>query len=369
VTTTATGLPADEDTPGLRPPDGQALDAGEAAKLFRFALSDAGICLLAVSGGPDSMALMRLASLAAPLLPGVAFRAATVDHGLRPEARSEALFVAEAAREIGMPHDILTWEGAKPATGIQKAAREARYALLERHAVDCGAQTLMTAHTSDDQAETILMRLARGSGVDGLAGMRRSLPLARVTLARPLLDIPKSRLVALCAHEGWGFVEDPSNRDESYTRVRIRALLPLLEAEGLDSRRLLRLGRRAREASDALESCADRALARARRETDVPGLLLLDAGALAQEPPEILRRVLARAIAAVAQEMPQTTYGPRRERLEALSQDVFAALLTGISMAARSLGSAAIAVETTKDATGDATAVVSVRRSAPRRKA
>ncbi|HSP26133.1 MAG TPA: tRNA lysidine(34) synthetase TilS [Saliniramus sp.] len=361
----------DDDTPAPCPLDEKALDAEEAAELLRAALSpgdspsDALTCLLAVSGGPDSMALMRLASLAAPLLPHIAFRAATVDHGLRPEARGEALFVAEVARRIGMPHEILTWDEAKPATGIQKAAREARYALLERHAVACGAKTLMTAHTSDDQAETILMRLARGSGIDGLAGMRRIKPLRRVTLARPLLDVPKSRLVATCAQQGWEYVEDPSNRDEGYTRVRIRALLPLLETEGLDPRRLLRLGRRAREASEALENCADRAFLAARRETDGPGLLQLDAEALAEVPIEILRRVLARAITAVSLDLPQSDYGPRRERLEALSYDVFAALRAGIPMPARSLAGVGITVEQA----GGATLIVSMRRSAPRRQA
>jgi tRNA(Ile)-lysidine synthase len=364
VTTGPSDKPTDDD-PSAR--DTQPLDADEAASLFRAVLPPAenSLCLLAVSGGPDSMALMRLATLAAPLLPGIAFHAATVDHGLRPEARDEALFVAEVAGRIGMPHDILVWEEAKPATGIQKAAREARYALLESHAVACGAQTLMTAHTSDDQAETILMRLARGSGIDGLAGMRQMKPLGRVMLARPFLDIPKSRLLATCAQEGWAFVEDPSNRDENYTRVRMRALLPLLGAEGLDPHRLLRLGRRARDASDALESCAERAFLAARREMERPGLLLFDAAVLAQEPFEVLRRVLARAIGVIAQDTQQTPYGPRMERLEALSRDVHAALCTGTPMPARSLAGVEIAVASES---GSAP-VISVRRSAPRRRA
>jgi tRNA(Ile)-lysidine synthase len=366
VTTEPTGGSSDAD-----PPASRALGTGEAADLFRTTLppDDAQgrgtVCLLAVSGGPDSMALMRLAHLAAPLLPGTVFHAATVDHGLRPEARDETLFVADVARRIGMPHDILTWDGAKPASGVQKAAREARYALLERHATACGAQTVMTAHTSDDQAETILMRLARGSGIDGLAGMRRIKPLGRVTLARPLLDIPKSRLLATCAQEGWDFVEDPSNRDESYTRVRLRALLPLLEAEGLGPHRLLRLGRRAGEASDALAVCADRAFVRALRKTDASGILLLDAAALAQEPVEILRRVLARAIESVPAGAAQAGYGPRRERLEALVHAVAEALRAGISMPARSLAGIEIAI----DGARGSGRVVSVRQSAPRREA
>jgi tRNA(Ile)-lysidine synthase len=352
------------------PPASHPLDAQEAAALLREALDDhdssaESVCLLAVSGGPDSMALMMLASLAAPLLPGIAFRAATVDHGLRPEARGEALFVAGSARRIGMPHDILGWDEAKPVTGIQKAAREARYALLERHATACGAQTVMTAHTSDDQAETILMRLTRGSGIDGLAGMRRIKPLGRVTLARPLLDIPKSRLVATCAQEGWEFVEDPSNRDESYTRVRLRALLPLLEAEGLGPRRLLRLGQRARDASDALERCAERAFVAAQRSADGPDTLLFDAAVLTQEPVEIIQRVLARAIPAVSQDVPLGRYGSRKERLEALAREVFAALHAGNSMPARSLAGVEISVQRLRGSIP----VVSVRRSAPRRKA
>jgi tRNA(Ile)-lysidine synthase len=366
VTTEPTGGSSDAD-----PPASRAIDAEEAATLFREALAPGGAparsttCLLAVSGGPDSMALMRLASLAAPLLPGTVFHAATVDHGLRPEARSEALFVAEIARMIGMPHDILTWDEAKPATGVQKAAREARYALLERHATTRNAQTVMTAHTSDDQAETILMRLARGSGIDGLAGMRRVKPLGRVTLARPLLGSPKSRLLATCAQNGWDFVEDPSNRDESYTRVRIRALLPLIEAEGLTPHRLLRLGERAREASEALESCAGRAFDGALTENGEPGILLFDAAALAQEPVDILRRILARAVESVSTGGGQRTYGPRRERLEALCFDAFQALRAGNPMPARSLAGAEIAIEHPPGSSP----VLSVRRSAPRRKA
>jgi len=360
------GLSTDVD-PSASPP----LDAQEAAALLREALTDddalpeSRVCLLAVSGGPDSMALMRLAGLAAPLLPGVIFRAATVDHGLRPEARGEALFVAGVAREIGMPHDILSWDEAKPATGVQRAAREARYALLERQAVACGAQTLMTAHTSDDQAETILMRLARGSGIDGLAGMRRMKRLGRVTLARPLLDIAKSRLVATCVNAGWEFVEDPTNRDESYTRVRLRALLPLLEAEGLGPRRLLRLGRRARNASDALEYRADRVFGRACRDAATPDAIVFDAALLAREPFDILRRVIGRAVETMCEGEVHSAYGPRMERLEALSCDLFAALRSAKPMSGRSLACVVIAVERSRG--GDD--VVSVRRSAPRGKA
>src|SRR4051812_29251127 len=125
---------------------------------------------VAVSGGPDSLALLLLAARARPGL----VEAATVDHALRPESAGEAAFVAELCGRLAVPHEILTveWEE-KPETAIQERARIARYRLLGRWAKERGLTALATAHHLDDQAETFLMRLARGAGVKGLAGMRR----------------------------------------------------------------------------------------------------------------------------------------------------------------------------------------------------
>jgi tRNA(Ile)-lysidine synthase len=342
------------------------LDAQEAAALFRAVLPESGGgCLLAVSGGPDSVALMQLASIAAQDLPTTTFHVATVDHGLRPESRMEAAEVADQARTLGFAHRTLAWEGEKPDSGVQKAAREARYALLEDHAVASGSSTIMTAHTSDDQAETILMRLARGSGIDGIAGMQRIKPLGRVTLARPFLDIPKIRLIATCAQAGLSYTQDPSNQDERYARVRMRALLPLLESEGLTPQRLARLAQRARDASEALNICSERAFARALITQQVEQLeererLLFCGAMLREEPYEILRRVVAHAIETLSGDEGNAAYGPRRERMDSLCRAVFEALRDERPLPARSLAGVDVAV--------DEPAIVTVRRSPPRRR-
>lgn len=248
--------------------------------------------LLAVSGGPDSIALMRLAaSLARETATPVSV--ATVDHGLRPGSAAEAGAVAGWARDEGLPHRTLSWTGEKPATGVQDAARAARYALLVSRAREIGAGALVTAHHRDDQAETVLMRLCAGSGIAGLAGMRPRGALDGVVLARPFLDLPKARLVATCRERGWPFVEDPSNEAPRFARARLRRIAPLLAAEGLDAARLARLARRAARADDALEAAAASAFARIRI-AEAP--LTLDGRRLAAEPEEIALRVLARAL-------------------------------------------------------------------------
>ena len=220
---------------------------------------------------------------------------ATIDHGLRPEAAEEAAFVAREAGALGLPHRVLAWTGDKPRTGIQEAAREARYRLLADHAHVAGASHLVTAHTLDDQAETIMMRLARGSGLSGLAGMRRERPRHGIVHARPLLGWPKARLLDLCRRQGWRFVEDPSNANALYARVRWRGLMPLLAAEGLDAGRLARFAERAARADEALDLKAREALERAGFSREGP-LCSFQGGILASEPFEIALRVLALAL-------------------------------------------------------------------------
>lgn len=348
--------PASEGQPASRP-----IGAQEATELLRSALpTSGGGCLLAVSGGPDSMAMMQLAALAAERLSGTAFHVATVDHGLRAESPAEAALVADIAESLGLSHRVLAWKGEKPHSGVQEAARKARYALLEDYAIACDAHTIMTAHTRDDQAETILMRLARGSGIDGLAGMRRIKPLGRVLLARPFLDIPKSRLVATCAHAGWPYVRDPSNHDERYARVRMRTLLTLLEAEGLTPQRLTRLAQRATDASEALTVIAHRVFQRALVGDVEPERIVLDAAVLRDEPYDIVHRIIAHAVALLSCEERQTAYGPRRERLDALCRAIFEALRCGRFLPARSLAGLHIAVEEA--------GVLTLRRSPPRRR-
>src|SRR6185312_10170947 len=189
--------------------------------------------VLAVSGGPDSMALLILAAEwqarrgnATPLV-----SVATVDHGLRVESAAEAEFVGREARRLGLTHAPLPWTGAKPATGIADAARNARDRLLDAHVRSFGASrvAVVTAHHLDDQAETFAMRLARGAGVDGLASMpvERALGEASpIALVRPLLSFSKSSLLATLAARGVGFVEDPTNGDVRYERARMRQSFP-----------------------------------------------------------------------------------------------------------------------------------------------
>ncbi len=193
--------------------------------------------LLAVSGGSDSMALMRLA---APLNASgkAVISVATVDHGLRESSRGEALFVAKHASELGLSHEILPWLGAKPKTAIQEAARHARYCLLIEHAIDRRASVIMTAHTAEDQAETVLMRAARGSGPRGLAGMADDSlvaagPSEPIRLVRPLLGVRREALRAFLQAAALSYIDDPSNEDPTFERVRARRALSELERVGV----------------------------------------------------------------------------------------------------------------------------------------
>ena len=173
---------------------------------------------VAVSGGPDSTALMRLA---APLRPLVL----TVDHGLRPDSADEAARVAGWAAELGLQHRTLPWREAKPARGIQAAARAARYQLLAEACAAAGLAGLMTGHTLDDQIETVAMRRAKGSGDAGAAGIpaQAELPDAPVRLMRPLIAVSKAALVTWLEAGGHPFLVDPSNADPRFERARLRA--------------------------------------------------------------------------------------------------------------------------------------------------
>ena len=218
-------------------------DAGGVA-LLDAVLSDdpdpGGPVALAVSGGPDSTALLHFADrwsrrYRRPLL------VLTVDHGLRPEAAAEAADVARRSIALGHTHRTLTWRGRKPRAGIQAAAREARLALLTDACHAAGATTLLLAHHRDDQAETVLHRIDRDTGPEGLAGMAAVTWLAGVRLARPFLSLPKGRLVATCRAAGLDYVDDPSNTDPRFTRADLRRLRPALDAVGLSPDRLARL--------------------------------------------------------------------------------------------------------------------------------
>ena len=224
--------------------DHSAISASQAKTLFADWKSAPAI-VLAVSGGPD----FRRADVArGALAPGLDARAA-IDRrhrrswlaARRPRARRVTSSVSRAT--LDLPHRTLRWSDAKPKTGVPAAARAARYRLLAEAARASGATHILTAHTRDDQAETLLMRMLRGSGIAGLAAMARQSERDGVWLARPLLDVPKSQLIATLNKAKIAFADDPTNRDTSYTRPRLRALMPVLAEEGGDARNLARLAR------------------------------------------------------------------------------------------------------------------------------
>jgi tRNA(Ile)-lysidine synthase len=333
-----------------------AISQSEAKFLFAD-LTSAKALVLAVSGGPDSTALMVLASRWRKAMKrGPELIAVTVDHGLRAEAKREARDVARLAKELGLAHRTLRWRGDKPKAGLPRAAREARYALLAQAARKAGASHILTAHTRDDQAETVVMRLARGSGITGLAAMRRVAVIpgrpegpgpesirrstgamdsglaasrrpgmtAPLLLVRPFLDIAKARLIATLTKSNIAFADDPTNRDAAFTRARLRGLMPQLAGEGLDAARLALLARRAGRADAALEQVVDivwHGLAAAG-----PGRSLrFEAAALARTPHEILLRLMQRAIGATASEGPVEL-----GKLEVLTDALIEALTAGI---------------------------------------
>jgi tRNA(Ile)-lysidine synthase len=296
-----------------------AISPAEAAALFRDLRSLPAV-LLAVSGGPDSTALLWLAARwRAGLAHGPKLVAATVDHGLRPDAAKEARAVAKLARKLGIEHRTLRWTGRKPRTGLQEAAREARYSLLAKAARMAGAPAIATAHTLDDQAETVLIRMMRGSGLAGLGGMRRisSLPTgargappqekgrpsARVQLIRPFLSVAKSRLIATLRTEGLPFADDPSNHDPRFTRARLRKLTPVLAGEGLDARRLVLLATRLARAEAALDETARRTYEQLAEHEKIGRIVLATADFMALSE-EIRLRLLGRAIGEAGDEGP-----------------------------------------------------------------
>src|SRR2546429_6866043 len=285
--------------------DNSPISAQEARRLFADG-GGAPAIVLAVSGGPDSIALMWLAARwRHALARGPRLVAVTVDHGLRPEAAAEARRVKRLARSLDLPHRTLRWTGPKPRTGLPAAARAARYRLLAQAARASGATHILTAHTRDDQAETLLMRMLRGSGIAGLAAMARETEREGVWLARPLLDVPKSRLVATLGRAKIAFADDPTHRDISFTPPRLRALMPVLAEEGGDSRSLARFASRLAPANAAIEVLADGAERYlALRDRDDASRFGFDAGAFAGLPEEIRLRLLKRAIDRAGHEGP-----------------------------------------------------------------
>ncbi|QUS42533.1 tRNA lysidine(34) synthetase TilS [Tardiphaga alba] len=278
--------------------------AADARALFA-GFAGAPALVLAVSGGPDSIALLWLmARWRRARKSGPALHVVTVDHGLRKESAAEAREVKRLAASLGLPHRTLRWTGDKPKTGLPAAARDARYRLLARAARTAGASHVLTAHTRDDQAETVLMRMARGSGLTGLAAMTDQTERDGIRIARPLLPLSKAALIATLDKAGIAYAVDPTNADPHFTRPRLRALMPVLAAEGLGPHALARLAARMARADAALELMADGAerflaLRNPGRAPDA-----IDAGAFMGLAEEIRVRLLLRMINAVGREGP-----------------------------------------------------------------
>ena len=296
--------PAASDTP---------VGDAELASLFDALLGEAGHVILAVSGGADSVALMHLAArwraqrLAGPDgLAGPVLSVATVDHGLRVDTAVEARWVAARAASLGLQHVTLTWHGEKPVTGVQDAARTARYRLLAGHArmLACGQPTagpsvVAVAHHLDDQAETIMMRLARGSGLDGLAAMPARRAIGRgesVDIVRPLLALPKARLVATLTSAGLAWLTDPSNAQDRFERVRLRRNAPVLADAGIDNAALALSARRLMRARRALEAVASQ-LEAVAVDYHQGAYARVDGPSFEQAPEEVALRLLTRVVA------------------------------------------------------------------------
>lgn len=289
--------------------------AAFAERMRRFNSSNS--IAVAFSGGPDSLALLILAAQWARSRHDARLIALTVDHGLRAGSAAEAERAARLAASIGVPHRILFWEGPKPASGIQAAARDARYRLLAEACRTFGASALLVAHHLEDQAETFLLRLRRGSGVDGLAAMPDARALdtkePAVRLLRPLLDLPRERLAATVAQSGLEPVLDPSNSNDRFDRVKIRQAMSALVALGFDAAGLADTAARMARARTALET-QTAALLDAHATLSPFGHVEVDAAGLAAASDETRLRALAVVLKVVGGH----AYGPRMDGLTAI---------------------------------------------------
>lgn len=261
---------------------------------------------LAVSGGGDSMALLHLAVSA-----GLPVRVVTVDHGLRPEAATEAAQVGQVCAGLAVPHDVLRWywDGRG---NLQDAARRGRRRMMGDWARAHGLQTVALGHTRDDLAETFVMRLARGAGVDGLAAMVPVWHEQGVRWVRPLLAVSRRELREYLRGLGVGWVDDPSNDNTRFDRVKVRQALAMLGPLGLTAERLAEVAGHLAEARVALDAVTDQAAVDVLRAEAV--VVRMDVGALARHPAEIQRRLVLRVIRWVA----PAGYGPRGAAVQAL---------------------------------------------------
>jgi len=283
---------------------------------------------LAVSGGSDSVAMMTLVAEWASSRPGAPrLVVLTVDHGLRPESPVEAQCVLRWAAALGLDGHCLRWDGSKPLSGIQAAARDARYRLMRQWCASHGFGPVVTAHTQDDQAETVIMRLSRGSGIEGLGAMPAESG-APWHVLRPFLSVPRTRLLASLAARGLPFIDDPSNRNRAFERVRTREVLGILAEAGLSSRHIALTAARLRRANEALDHHV-REAERALLTTTPEGSGNLVRDGLMALPTELRIRLLGRAI---------TRFGGRPEAPRLASLEALERWVAGPQGSARTLG-------------------------------
>lgn len=285
-------------------------------RILFAALEDVPALAVGVSGGSDSLALLALLAQWRTLLGDEApeLTVLSVDHGLRDEARDEVVAVCEIANKWGLKHQAFVWEqNDKSSSNIQARARAARYDLMcgwcEHHAVS----HLLVAHTLEDQAETVLMRLARGSGVDGLSAMATFSKRNSILLHRPLLAIRKTKLVEVLTEIDCPHFEDPSNKSLKYDRVRLREALKILAPLGIGAQNLADTAARLQSVREALDVMVLQAISQAVELFD-EGYCILHSADLTRFPEEIRRRVVGRLLQAIAGK----EYAPEHAALEKL---------------------------------------------------
>lgn len=258
---------------------------------------------VAVSGGSDSMAMLHLLARAAPK--GTIVHAVSVDHGLRPEAAAEAHLVAGACRKIGISHETLRWRHGTVAGNLQAAARRARYGLIAEWARSRGVSHVAIGHTADDQAETFLMELAREAGLDGLSAMAPVWQAEGTCWCRPFLRATRVELRGFLERHGIGWIDDPSNENDRYARVRARKALKSLAPLGITAERLRRTASNLSAARQVVEQAAGDAARQIGRE--IAGEVILDRPGFLTLAPETGRRLVIGALQWVS----GTEYPPR----------------------------------------------------------
>ena len=266
---------------------------------------------VAVSGGSDSLAvLVALAEWG-----GAEIFAVTVDHGLRPEAADEAIAVAKHCQQLGIKHDVLRWSGWDGDRNLMQSARDARYSLIAAWARERGIDDVALGHTRDDVAETLLMRLQRGAGLDGLSAMADRTKRHGVTFHRPALGLSRAELRSLLVAREIEWIEDPTNEDLRFDRAKVRKIITALD---LDSEALAQTAMYLRDARDALSEIAT-GVAQAHVQWDA-GDVLIDLEALRAQPKDIVRRILRAALAYVS----GSGFGPRGPALIRAMEGVLA---------------------------------------------